>query len=225
MEKYLVSIEFRYKDADRSGEDYNNRSKTVTIGVYDNFDNACDAGNRLLEKLEGKFKLHKFPDGSYASKTKNRFSLRGGCFGSKQDLITDLAYLKTPFNFYAKITTLNIDPVEDVLETIKGANQRRESLELESKVLYDKAFKHMLEELVVISKTEGIDISSMYYNKVVQDGVELSVGNPVFEQVTETISWCESNFGLTPSFKIIEGVVYLNNDVLIGEHYEWMKRV
>ena len=120
MEKYLVTIEFRYKSVTRFNEP-TFTFKTVTIGVYDDFKYACEQGNTLIRELERRFDLHVFPDGTTAPK--ERFSKNGGCFGSKKTLITNSAYLKTPFQFYAKIDTLtyldvNI-AIDDVLNSIK----------------------------------------------------------------------------------------------------------
>lgn len=122
MEKHLVTIEFRYDDADEFDVRY--KSRTVTIGVYDDFDEACKEGNKVLENLESKFELHKFPQGHYAPK--ERFSKNGGCFGGKKNLITNLAYLKTPFDFYAKITTLKYNIIDDVIiEACEAADRYR----------------------------------------------------------------------------------------------------
>lgn len=124
MEKYLVTIEFRYNNAPHFS-DSTYHIKTVTIGVYDDFEDACKYGNELLVNLESKFKLHRFPDGRYANK--ERFSKTGGCFGSKRDLITDLAYLKTPFSFFAKITTLRFDDIDNVIvDIVEATNRYRE---------------------------------------------------------------------------------------------------
>lgn len=121
MEKYLLTIEFRYSCAPEFEGDSTSKNKTVTIGVYDNFDDACISGNNILENLESKFSIHKFPDGREAKK--NRFSKNGGSFGSKNKLVTNLAYLKTPFEFYASITTLKYDSIDnsidEVLESVK----------------------------------------------------------------------------------------------------------
>jgi hypothetical protein len=122
MKKYLVTIEFRYSDAPRHSDDYTSKTKKVTIGVYDDFDEACKHGNALMENLESKFPIHKFPGGSEARRY--RFSKTGGCFGSKQDLITDMAYLKTPFSFFAKIATLNHDAIDDVIDDVIGSAKR-----------------------------------------------------------------------------------------------------
>ena len=116
MEKYLVKIEFRYSCVPKTDYDYPSKNKMVTIGVYDTFEEACRNGNSLLEVLESKFELHTFPNGSKASK--ERFSKNGGCFGSKNTLVSNLAYLSTPFNFYAKIDTLKYDDIDEVIDDV-----------------------------------------------------------------------------------------------------------
>lgn len=122
MEKYLVTIEFRYSDSPRHLDDYTSREKKITIGVYDDFDEACKNGNALMENLESKFDLHVFPSGIKAKK--ERFSKNGGCFGSKHDLISNLAYLSTPFTFYTKITTLKYDPINEVVDEVVNSVKR-----------------------------------------------------------------------------------------------------
>ncbi len=122
MEKFLVTIEFRYSDAPKDENSSTYKNKTVTIGVYDNFDDACINGNILLETLESKFEIHTFPNGSKAKK--DRFSLNGGCFGSKNTLVTNLAYLKTPFEFYAKIETLKYNSIEESIEDVVNSVKR-----------------------------------------------------------------------------------------------------
>ena len=121
MEKYLLTIEFRYQDMPKYENDSGSSIKKITLGVFDDFDDACKKGNNTMEYLESRFKLHVFPSGLDAKK--DRFSKNGGCFGGKKDLISNMAYLKTPFTFYAKITTLKYDSIEqsidDVLESIK----------------------------------------------------------------------------------------------------------
>ena len=112
--KYLVSIEFRYTVPTKEGDDeytlhYGN--KIITIGVYDNIITAIDNGNKVLEILEYSFKLNPHYN------VRRRFS-------KKDTLISNLAYLETPFEFYAKITPLEYDDVSsiiaDVMNQIKG---------------------------------------------------------------------------------------------------------
>lgn len=122
MKKYLLQIEFRYSDAPEQEEGSTHKNKKVTIGVYDDFDEACINGNKLLEHLESRFELHTFPSGRKA--VKEKFSKNGGCFGSRNTLVTNLAYLKTPFEFYAKIETLKYDPIEESISTVIDSVKR-----------------------------------------------------------------------------------------------------
>ena len=129
MIKYLVRIEFRYCDAPKIDSMITSKNKRVTVGVYDTFEDACINGNDLLETLESKFELHRFPDGRKAPK--ERFSKNGGCFGGKHTLITNLAYLKTPFTFYAEIETLKYDNIGEVIEDILSASKKYKNYRLE----------------------------------------------------------------------------------------------
>jgi len=117
MEKFLLTIEFRYREIPKSDIYSEHKSKKIAIGVFDDFDTACVEGNKLMVNLESKFPLHVFPNGKGVAK-KERFSKNGGCFGSKKSLITNLAYLKTPFEFYAKIDTLKMDNIEETIEGV-----------------------------------------------------------------------------------------------------------
>ena len=93
----MVDVEFRYNGKpDKIG--CTTYSKTLTIGIYDTFDDAIDNGNKFLERLELVFIL---------IGEKERFGKTNGPFRSKTTLISNLGYLKTPFAFYAQITTLN----------------------------------------------------------------------------------------------------------------------
>jgi len=120
MKKELVTIEFRYRDKPKGEWDSGHPSKTITIGVFDTFEEAIIEGNKALEILEKKFKLHVFPNKVEAKK----FSKSGGCFGSPNKLVTDMAYLQTPFSFFAKIQTLKHDDVEQTIIEVLEANKR-----------------------------------------------------------------------------------------------------
>lgn len=119
MEKYLVTIEFRYNDAPKyESESPQSFCKTITLGVYDNRDEANNCGNKCLEVLESKFKLNP----NYNKK--ERFSNTGGCFGYPKDLITDLAYLVTPFSFFVKITKLVYYDLNEIIKEVTEASLR-----------------------------------------------------------------------------------------------------
>ena len=132
MTKYIVTIEFRYLDSPKYNGACTHRSKTITVGIYDDFDNACINGNKALEDLEKRFKLHVFPNGIKAPK--ERFSKNGGPFGTKKTLITDIAYLKTPFNFFAKIDALDFnslnDTIDEVVKAVKTYKEYKRTLNI-----------------------------------------------------------------------------------------------
>ncbi len=116
MKKYLVTVEFRYSCVPKSDFYSNSTSKTTTIGVYDTFKEACLFGNRFLMNMESRFAIHTFPDGRKASK--ERFSKNWSYFGGKNTLVTSLSYLKTPFDFYAKIDTLKYDDIDESINEV-----------------------------------------------------------------------------------------------------------
>lgn len=130
MEKFLLTFELtytKYKYADKSEHENEYVRKKITIGVFDDFDTAAIEGNKFLEMMESKFPIHKYPNGHNAAI--QRFSKNGGMFGSRNTLISNLAYLSTPFSFYAKIETLKmLDPVSEIDKAVlevKDYNERR----------------------------------------------------------------------------------------------------
>lgn len=131
MTKELVTIEFRYLDSPRGEWDSTHKNKTITIGVFDNLEEAIVEGNKALEALENNFEFHSFPDGSKAEK--ERFGLSNGCFNSPKKLITDLAYLKTPFSFFAKITKLFYDDIEETINVVLESRKRHLEYKLSEK--------------------------------------------------------------------------------------------
>jgi hypothetical protein len=113
--KYLVDLELRYIDEPRDDGDYPDYvSKTITVGIYDTYEEAVQAGNVMLEtELESKFPLNK----NYNKK--NRF---GETY--TKYLISDLAYLTTPFSFFAHIKKLQISPIGEAVDEALNAERR-----------------------------------------------------------------------------------------------------
>ena len=110
MNEYLVTIEFRYSDIPNS---YGStcRSNTITIGVYGTLEEAITEGNNSLEVFEKQFKLNT------AWNRKERFT-------KQVRLISELAYLQTPFNFFAKITTLQYSNLEEKINNVVTSTKR-----------------------------------------------------------------------------------------------------
>ena len=127
MTKELLTIEFRYRDIPKGDYDSEHKSKTITIGVFDTLEEAIAEGNKAMEVFEDYFKLNT------AWNTKDRFSKNGGCFGYPKRLITPLAYLQTPFDFYAKITTLTYGDVDQTILEVLEANKRYKEYKLNTK--------------------------------------------------------------------------------------------
>ena len=113
MDKYLVTIEFRYSDAPANDSEFASTAKstTVTIGVFDSLDVACVEGNKQLVVLESKFKL-------------NPHYNRRERFTPSMRLITDLGYLQTPFSFFAKIDTMRYTEISDVVDSLLSSVKR-----------------------------------------------------------------------------------------------------
>lgn len=118
MTKELLTIEFRYHDVPKGDFDGGHRSKTITIGVFDTLEEAIVEGNKAMEIFEKHFKLNPHWN------KKERFSKNGGCFGYPHRLITALAYLQTPFEFYAKIEQLKYNDVDETIAEVLEAGKR-----------------------------------------------------------------------------------------------------
>lgn len=117
MEKYLVTIEFRYLIRNNNGWDVENCnvSDKVTIGIFEHFNEACYNGNKILESLENRFKLNVYRDG----RTANIERLGESVYGSiKKTLVSDLGYLKTPFSFFLKVETLKCKDINEEIDSI-----------------------------------------------------------------------------------------------------------
>jgi hypothetical protein len=102
MEKYLLTFEIRhpYKD------------KTVSLGMYDTYDDACNVGNDFLRLMESRFPLYVFPNGDTKKERFGYYDLEG--YQCKHNIISNLAYLQTPFIFYAKIETINFVELSEI---------------------------------------------------------------------------------------------------------------
>lgn len=111
MEKYLVTIEFRYNKAPKYERD-TYCSETVTIGVFDDLKQACDNGNKQLEIFERHFKLN--PNYN----RKERLNPNQVGIFKNWLLVTNLGYLETPFDFFLKVETLRFGSIEDTINKV-----------------------------------------------------------------------------------------------------------
>ncbi len=114
---YLVDLELRYVDKPRDDNDYPNQvSKTITVGIYNTYEEAAQAGNAMLAaELESRFPLNP----NYNKK--NRFGDRRDEYKS---LISELTYLTTPFSFFAHIKKLQISSISEAVDEALNAESR-----------------------------------------------------------------------------------------------------
>lgn len=116
MDKFLLTIEFRYHVVPKYDSDLYDKSDVVTIGVYDSFDEAIDNGNEVLKMLSDNFKF-------YGSK----FGKNNGPFGSPTMLVCSA--FKYP-EVFCKITKLKYF---DIKQTMNNAlNSEKEYREWEN---------------------------------------------------------------------------------------------
>lgn len=115
--KYLATIEFQYYGV-RNDEE-SQKTQLLTIGVFEDKNEAHSEANKILERLEQHFKLNP------KYNKRERFTSRSF------NLISNLGYLETPFTFYVKIQQLNYlenldDKIEEILIDIKKYKQLKE---------------------------------------------------------------------------------------------------
>ena len=118
MSNFLVTIEFRYTGNSTVHHWIKDShiSDTYTIGIYETFEEACKGGNDVLVMMETKYKTH----------NKGRFSKNGGAFGRPNTLITNLGYLNTPFQFFAKIVPLvKFDSENTINKVLEAMNKSK----------------------------------------------------------------------------------------------------
>ena len=121
MRKYLVTVKLVYNDAPKNDFLSGITKKTITIGVYDTQNDAITNGNKALEKFEKYFPLNPHWN------VKERFSNNGGPFGEPVYLVTDTAWITTPFSLVAEITVLDYMDVEETINNVLAAEKRYQS--------------------------------------------------------------------------------------------------
>lgn len=102
----LVTIEFRYHgrpDYDGFGE---NRSETITIGIYDTLEEAVKEGNKAVQKLAEK---------GIQVRSYDRFKVHG-LFGRPERLVSNCFYPTKGIQYFAKITELKFGSISDIID-------------------------------------------------------------------------------------------------------------
>ena len=112
--KELLTVEFRYNGISDNFVSYN--EKKYTIGIYDSFEDAEEAGNELLQQLSRFFEVRK--DDKFGKKL----------FGIKNRQVNNICYNTNGVIYIARITTLKqCENIENEVERIfKNVNERKE---------------------------------------------------------------------------------------------------
>lgn len=105
---YVITADFRY----RSSEDDWKKDKIFCIGICKTADEAVEKGNEALDYVERRI----------GNKFREKFSLNGSCFGSKQFLVAD-TNVKCKGNcmeIFVEITEYIKRNMRDVLTEVKN---------------------------------------------------------------------------------------------------------
>ncbi len=114
MTKELLAVEFRYMDA--TGTDYDYKTKTVTIGIYDTLEEAITAGNETLKTLSKTFEV----------RSDDKFMLKF-LFGNPKRLVTNTCYPTKGIQYFATITKLDyLDINLAVSETLLASDRYKQ---------------------------------------------------------------------------------------------------
>lgn len=116
MTKELLTVEFRYCDAPKYEHDHQCINKTITIGIADTLEDAVIEGNKILNVLSKHFEV----------RPGDKFSTNG-YFGLPERLVTNTCYPTKGVQYFAKITSLKFEALNEVIdETFKASDRYRE---------------------------------------------------------------------------------------------------
>lgn len=113
MQKELVSIEFRYYDSPKCDGLSGYTETHITIGVFDNIDEAIIAGNKAIDELSVNFEVRK------DDKFMNNF-----LFENPKRLVSNCCYPTNGIQYFAKITPLIFNSLRETIDEAFLASYR-----------------------------------------------------------------------------------------------------
>lgn len=113
MDKALLTIKFEYYDIPKWDRDSGNTERTITVGIFDTFEEAAAAGNEAIKTLSELL----------GSENKDRFT-RHGVLGFPTWSVSN--YFCRPRNvlYHAKITPLVFGDLNDMVNEAFEARKR-----------------------------------------------------------------------------------------------------
>lgn len=116
MTKELLTIEFRYHDKPKSEAFSGCETKTITIGVFDTLEDAVVEGTKVVAELAKSFEV----------RHDDKFAIKG-LFGLPNRLVTNCCYPTKGIQFFAKITKLEFNSLDETIaETFKAFDRYKE---------------------------------------------------------------------------------------------------
>ena len=119
MKKELLTIEFRYCDKPQGDYDTGDKSKTITIGIFDTIEEGVIEGNKVLAILSKTFEV----------RAKDKFEVIG-LFGYPNRLVTNTCYPTKGIQYFAKITPLDFMDLSEMVDETFSALDRYEKHEV-----------------------------------------------------------------------------------------------
>lgn len=105
---YAIKADFRYRD----GEDDWKKDKVFCIDICKTADEAVEKGNKALDYIERRIR----------NKFREKFSLNGSCFGSRNFLVADMNVKckGKRMDIFVKITEYSKRNMRNVLTEVKN---------------------------------------------------------------------------------------------------------
>lgn len=105
MIKELVTIEFRYYDSPECDGLSGYTERNITIGIFDNIDEAIIAGNLAIDELAINFEV----------RSDDKF-MNNYLFGNPKRLVSNCCYPTNGIQYFAKITPLIFKDVKEMVD-------------------------------------------------------------------------------------------------------------
>jgi hypothetical protein len=113
--KELVTIEFRYNIPPQHEDDTSSyKSETLTVGIFDTFDEAMIEGNKALDLLANTFEVRQ----------DDKFQ-KVYLFGQPRRLVSNSCYPTNGVAYFAEITKLHFNGVQETVDKIMEIRNKK----------------------------------------------------------------------------------------------------
>lgn len=120
MNKELLTIKFEYYDVPKWNRDSGSTEKTITIGIFDTFEEAAAAGNEAISTLSELL----------GAENKDRLS-KYGFFGNPVRSVSNYSHRARKILYRVEITPLVFDDLHDMVKEAFEARKRYQAFKRE----------------------------------------------------------------------------------------------